>query len=100
MQTDFKTHPKPRLLHQLDVQIKRGEQQMQRAKHAERRLATRRRLELGAAVEDAGAGHLSRADLIAILRGHLDGQAPESVDEAAPHALETTPVAVREGRLQ
>ncbi len=73
---------------------------MQRAKHAERRLATRSRLELGEAVEDAGAGHLSRAELIAILRGHLDGQPPQSVDEAAPHGLEATTVSVREGRKQ
>ena len=73
---------------------------MQRAKHAERRLATRRRLELGEAVEDAGAGHLSRADLIAILRSHLADEPRQSVDEAAPHGLETTPIAAREGRLQ
>ena len=73
---------------------------MQRAKHAERRQATRRLLELGEAVEDAGAGHLSRADLIAILRSHLAGQPPQSVEDAAPHGLETTRVAARDGRLQ
>ncbi|GFE67036.1 hypothetical protein [Litoreibacter roseus] len=73
---------------------------MQRAKHAERRLATRKRLELGEAVEDASAGHLSRADLIAILRAHVDGQHSQSLEKAGSHGREPTPIAARQGRLK
>jgi len=44
---------------------------MQRAKHAERRKSTRQRLELGEAVEAAGAAHLSRAEIINVLSAHV-----------------------------
>lgn len=40
---------------------------MQRVKHADTRLKTRRRLELGEAVEAAGADHLSRNEIIKAL---------------------------------
>lgn len=45
---------------------------MQRAKHADRRKATRQRLELGEAVEAANAAHLSRDEIIAALHAFMN----------------------------
>lgn len=50
---------------------------MRQAKHAERRVETRRRLELGEAVEAAGAAHLSRNDIIEALSSYLETSFPE-----------------------
>lgn len=44
---------------------------MRKARHATRRQETRRRLELGEAVEAAGAGHLARNEIIEALSAHV-----------------------------
>lgn len=62
------------LLRAIDSKLKKAEQDMQRVKHAERRQQTRRRVELGEAVEEAGAAHLSRDEIIRLLSaavGHI-----------------------------
>lgn len=51
---------------------------MQRAKHADRRKTTRRRLELGEAVENAGAGHLSTDEITRVLSEHVGSEVPIS----------------------
>jgi len=59
----------------MDQQLRKLEQQMQRAKHADRRKTTRQRLELGDAVEAAGAAHLTRDELITALHAYMRREA-------------------------
>lgn len=53
------------------MRLNKLEQDMQRVKHADRRKETRQRLELGEAVEAAGAAYLSRDEIIAALARHI-----------------------------
>jgi hypothetical protein len=64
---------------------------MQRAKHAQRRKETRRRLELGEAVEASGAGHLSREEIITILTNYLGvtGDAHNDANNKSPSSTST-----------
>lgn len=57
---------------------------MQRAKHADRRKATRQRLELGEAVEAADAAHLTRDEIIAALKSFMK----RAAKPPAQHAIE------------
>lgn len=81
MRSDFansKSHP---LLRLIDARLNQSEQDMQRAKHANRRKETRQRLALGEAVEAAGAAHLNRDEIIAALARHMgitDSVVPET----------------------
>ena len=69
---------------------------MRKAKHATRRQDTRRRLELGEAVEAAGAGHLTGDEIIEILSAHVGGRSETDRKRVDQHANERRQGAARE----
>lgn len=71
---------------------------MQRAKHAERRKETRLRLELGDAVEAAGAAHLTRDEIITALHTYI-GRGADPVPEDTSDLSTGNDTNVPTGRL-
>lgn len=82
MRNDFATAAKLKALLRIETELKKAERRMRQAKFAARRVQTRKRLELGEAVEAAGASHLSRDEIIAVLSNHLG----TASDDDAPFA--------------
>ncbi len=71
---------------------------MQRAKHADRRKATRQRLELGEAVEAADAAHLSRDEIITALQTFMKRAAKSPAQRAIEPQSDANPLD-RTGRI-
>lgn len=65
---------------------------MQRAKHADRRKATRQRLERGEAVEAADAAHLTRDEIIAALQTFMKRNAKPPAQHAVEPQSEAEPL--------
>lgn len=72
MRTDFAAKPLRPLLRTLDAKIAKGDQQMQRAKHADRKQETRRKILIGEAAMRAGAAHIPVDEIEAVLAHYVE----------------------------
>lgn len=70
--TDFAASLRLLELRTLDASIAKGEQLMQRTKHADRKRRTRALILIGAAAERAGADHLAPEEIEAVLAHYVE----------------------------
>lgn len=71
MPTDFAARPVLQRLRELDAQIAKRDQLMQRAKFSDRKQRTRKLILIGAAVERAGADDLDPDEIAAVLAHYI-----------------------------
>lgn len=97
MQSDFATKRRLPVLRRFDAKIARGVQQMQRAKHADRKQETRRKIMIGEAAMRAGASHLPLDEIEAVLAHYVETGGSKELQSFVEQYDEPAPTASDEG---